>query len=127
MSSLVDTLEHGGLVLSGAVVCFLFLQWRGQRGIDDEGRDGQSRVEQGRREAEMILRDARLRASEETLKVHEQTEEALAGRRAERLEFERRLSERETLINSQLARIVESEKNLNQEADALRGRAAALS
>jgi ribonuclease Y len=83
-------------------------------------------VEQARREAEIILRDAHVAASEEALKVHQKTEEALATHRAERLEFERRLAERETLINSQLARIVDAEKNVNDEMDALRDRAAAL-
>jgi ribonuclease Y len=126
MSSLVDTLEHAGLVLSGAVVCFVFLQWRRQRGIDQESHDAGSIVEQARREAEIILRDARVVASEEAIKVHEKTQQALTAHRAERLEFERRLAERETLINSQLARIVEAEKNLNQEMDSLRGRAEAL-
>src|SRR5690348_13671976 len=106
MSTLVDTLEHAGLVLSGAVVCFLFLQWRRQKGIREEELASGAIVDQARREAEIILRDAKVAASEEALKLHAQTEQALAGRRAERLELERRLAERESLINSQLERIV---------------------
>jgi ribonuclease Y len=126
MSSLVDTLEHAGLVLSGAVVCFLFLQWRRQRGVQEEVQESRSLLEQARREAEIILRGARLGASEEALKVHEHNEQALVARRAERLELEKRLAEREALINSQLARVVESERNLNDEMDALRKRAEVL-
>ena len=126
MSSLVDTMEHAGLVLSGAVVCFLFLQWRRQKGVQEEELASGAIVDQARREAEIILRDARVAASEEALKLHAQTEQALASRRAERLELERRLSERESLINSQLERIVEAERNLNDEKEALRKRACAL-
>jgi ribonuclease Y len=126
MSSLVDTLEHAGLVLSGAVVCFLFLQWRRQKGVQEEELAGGALVDQARREAEIILRDARLAASEEALKLHAQTDQARVARRAERLELERRLAERETLINSQLQRIVDAEKNLNEEKETLRKRAFAL-
>ena len=77
MSSLVDTLEHAGLVLSGAVVCFVFLQWRRQRGIDEESHDAGSIVEQAQREAEIILRDARVVASEEAIKVHEKAQQEI--------------------------------------------------
>lgn len=126
MSSLVDTLEHAGLVLSGAVVCFLFLQWRRQKGVDGEELAGGALVDQARREAEIILRDAKVAASEQALELHAQTERALAERRAERLELERRLGERESLINSQLERIVEAERNLDDEKEVLRKRALAL-
>src|ERR1051326_9025798 len=126
MSSLVDTLEHAGLVLSGAVVCFLFLQWRRQKGLQEEDLAGGAIVNQARREAEIILRDAKVAASEEALRLHAETEVALASRRAERLELERRLAEREALINSQLQRVVEAENTLDEEKEALRKRAFAL-
>jgi len=126
MSSLVDTLEHAGLVLSGAVVCFLFLQWRRQKGLQEEEVASGAIVDQARREAEIILRDARVAASEEAIKLRSQAEESMTARRAERLELERRLTEREALINSQLQRIVEAERNLNEEKAALMKRAAAL-
>jgi ribonuclease Y len=126
MSSLVETLEHAGLVLSGAVVCFLFLQWRKQHGIQEEAVDARSLLDQARREAEIILRDARLGASEEALKIHEQTQKASVERQAERLELERRLTEREVLINSQLERVVQTEKNLDQEKETLLKKAHAL-
>jgi len=126
MRSLVDTLEHAGLVLSGAVVCFLFLQWRRQKGLQEEEVASGAIVDQARREAEIILRDARVAASEEAIKLRSQAEESMTARRAERLELERRLTEREALINSQLQRIVEAERNLNEEKAALMKRATAL-
>jgi ribonuclease Y len=127
MSSLVDTLEHAGLVLSGAVLCYLFLQWKKRKATRTQDLEGQSLVEQARREAEIILRDARLGASEEALKLHEQNQQALAARRAERLELERRLAEREALIDSQLKRIVQAEQNLQAQQEAARQRSEALS
>ena len=115
MSSLVDTLEQAGLVMSGAAICYVLLKWRKHRANQVEASHAQGLIEKARLESETILRDARLSASQEALKAHEQLEQALTARRAERLELERRLAEREGLINSQLQRIVEGEKNLGQQ------------
>jgi F0F1-type ATP synthase membrane subunit b/b' len=119
MSSLVDTLEHAGLVLSGAVLCYLLVRWRKRETSRTESLEAKSLLEQARKEAEIIVRGARVTASEEALKQHEQTEQAGAARRAERLELEKRLAERECLINSQLQRIVDAEKNLSLEKESL--------
>jgi ribonuclease Y len=126
MSSFVDTLEHTGLVLSGAVLCYLFLLWRKRAYSQAQATAAQSALDQARKEADIILRDARLKASEEALKQHEQTAQSMAARRAERLELEQRLAERESLINSQLQRIVEAENQLQQEKEGLRKRQAAV-
>jgi len=126
MSSLVDTLEHTGLVVSGVVLCYVVLQWKKRQARHAEASENEKLLEQARQQAESILRDARLTASEEALKQRAGIEQALAARRAEHLELERRLAEREGLINSQLERVVEAEKQLNQEKEALRQRAEAL-
>ncbi len=126
MSSLVVTLEQAGLVLGGAAACYLWIQWRTHKARQAETLEAQSLLDQARREAEIILRDARLSASQEAIKQHEQSEAALAKRRAERLELEQRLAERESLINSQLQRIVEAEKSLQQEKASLLKRGDAL-
>jgi ribonucrease Y len=126
MSSLVDTLEHAGLVLSGAVFCYLFFLWRNRKTGRARNAAADSLLEEARREAETVVREARLAATEETLKSREQSDLALAARRAERLELERRLAEREALINSQLQRLVEAEKNMQQDHEAARRREAAL-
>ncbi|HTL55250.1 MAG TPA: ribonuclease Y [Candidatus Limnocylindrales bacterium] len=126
MSSLVDTLEHAGLMLTGAVLCYLFVQWRNRDSRRAQAAQAQGLLDQSRREAAIILRDARLTASEEALKQHELADQAVASRRAERLELEKRLAEREQLINSQLQRMVESEKSLSEEKDSLAKRCEAI-
>ena len=120
MSSLVENLEHASLVLSGAVGCYLLLKWRKRLANKEDGAQASAIVEKAQRDAEIILRDARLAASQEALKSHELAEQASAARRAERLELERRLAEREALINSQLERVVEGEKSLSQQKEALK-------
>ncbi len=126
MSSLVNTLADAGFVLSGAILCYVFLAFRKRRQAQKVANEARSLLEQTRREAEIILRDARLAASQEAIKVHEQSEQAQAARRAERLELERRLAEREGLINSQLQRIIDADKALEEEKTALRQRKEAL-
>ncbi len=126
MSSLVDTLEHAGLVLTGVVLCYLVVQWKKREARRAQISESESFQEQAKHQAEAILRDARLTASEEALKQREELEQMLTARRAERLELERRLAERETLINSQLQRLVEAEKQLNLEKNALLERAEVL-
>src|SRR5512133_2317525 len=122
MSSLVNTLGAAGLVVSGGLLTYAFLQWRSRRARSNDALQAQTLVEQARRDCEVLRRDARLKASEEALKQHAQTEQAIAVRRAERIELERRLAEREGLINSQLERMIEAEKNLAQDKAALRQR-----
>ncbi len=58
--------------------------------------------------------------------MREESEQSFVSRRAERAELERRLSEREALIDSQLQRMVEAEKTLNEQKLALRKRTEAV-
>lgn len=126
MSLLVDNLEYAGLLLAGAVVSFVLFQWQKYRARQSEARKAASLLDQARQQAEILLRDARLGASEQALKLHERSQQALSNTQAERLELERRLGERESLINSQLARVLEAEKNLNAEKEKFKAEVEAL-
>src|ERR1051325_530911 len=126
MSSWVNILAGAILLAAGAILSYLglWLKGRGLRKARDL--EAEAILTKARSEAELIIRDARLAASEDARKLREETEAAFASRRAERAELEKRLSERETLINSQLERIVESEKNLNEQKLAFRQRTDAV-
>src|SRR6476620_7612365 len=99
MSSLVDTLEHAGLVLSGAVICYLLIKWRKRQTGGVSAACAREILDKARQESEILLRDARLAASQEALKAREQSQQQEGARRAEQLELEQRLTEREKLIN----------------------------
>jgi ribonuclease Y len=120
MSLLVDTLEHASLVLSGAVLMYVYQRWRKRKDTKAQAGEAQSLLDQARQQTENLLRDSRLAASQEALKLHEQAEQALVSRQAEHIELEKRLTERESLINSQLQRLVEAEKSLHEEKESLR-------
>jgi ribonuclease Y len=126
MSSLVNILEGAALTAGGATVCYLLLWWKERNLRQARRMEAEALLAKARGEAEMIARNARLAANEEALKLREEIEKSFAARRAERTELERRLGEREALINSQLERVVEAERSLNDQKTMLRKRAEAL-
>ncbi len=126
MSFLSNIFADAVLLVAGAALCYVLLWWKDRDLKKIKTLEAQARLDQARSEAEMIVRDARLSANQEALKLREQVEQSFAVRRAERAELERRLSERETLINSQLQRIVEAEQGLKEQAEAMRRRSQAL-
>ena len=64
--------------------------------------------------AQSLLDQARLTASQEAQQLRTQVEQSLAARQAESTELQRRLTERELLLNSQLTRIIETETEFKQ-------------
>ena len=118
--TLLDYIVVGGAgALGGAMLCFvLFWLKDGQTG-KSKAREAQALLDKSRGDAESLLRDARLSANEEALKLREQTEQSFAARSQERAEQEKRLAERELLINGQLEKLVQSEKTLQEQGAAL--------
>jgi type II secretory pathway component HofQ len=91
---------------AGAALCFFLLRWRDKNAREANSAQLRSLLETARAEAEMLTRNARLAADEEALKLRQQMEQTLTARRTENAGQERRLSERETLLNSQLTRLI---------------------
>jgi len=78
----------------------------------------QSALEDARRQAEVIGREARVQANEEAIKIRHTAENACSTRQQELTDTEKRLVERESLINRQLQSIVEEERRLREQQDA---------
>jgi ribonuclease Y len=121
-----NIVEGAGLLLGGALACYLLLWWKERNLKRGRALETEALITKARNEAELIVRDARLAANEEALKLREQIEQSFAGRRTERMELEKRLSEREALINSQLGRIIQAEKGLEEQKESWRKRSEAL-
>src|SRR5437016_3336493 len=126
MSLLVNIIEHAALVAVGAGLCYWLFWWKGRNLTKVRILEAEALLAKARTDAEITIRDARLAANEEARKLRDEDDQALAARRAENLELERRLAEREALINSQLSHIVEAETTLNQQKEALFQKANAL-
>src|SRR3954469_8567796 len=106
MSFWLNILQGAVLLAAGALLFFLLSKWK-ERGLNKARVvEADATLTKARSEAELIIRDARLAANEESRKLREEIEASFASRRQERNELERRLAERETLINSQLQRVV---------------------
>ena len=126
MILLANILTDGALFIGGATLCYLLLWWKDRNIRKAQSVEVQSVVEKAQSDAEAIIRDARLIANEEALKIREQTEQSFAARRQERLALEERLAEPESLINKQLEGVLQVEKNLREQKEALRLNAEAL-
>jgi ribonuclease Y len=122
MSSWVNIFIGAGMAIAGAALCYLLLWWKDRNLKKASACEAEALLARARSEAELVVQNARLAASEEARKLRDELEQSFAARRAERADLERRLSERESLINSQLERILEAEKNLKEQKEALRTR-----
>jgi ribonuclease Y len=84
------------------------------------------REEARRREAEAQLEKIRLDAQQETAQLRAQFDQATTAQRQELAEQERRLIERESLLNTQLARILQTETELKQQRETFERKSTAL-
>ena len=101
-----------GAIISLACVLMGIWVWRHRERsvLAAAGREKEAMLEGARREAEAIGREARLAANEEMMKLRSETE--------------KRLSEREVLVNSQLENLVREEKSLRAQRTELEGKLA---
>jgi ribonuclease Y len=119
MSSWLNILEGALLLTAGALLSFLFL-WLKDRNVKRARTlEAEALVNKARNEAEIIIRDARLAGADEAKKLREDVEQSFTARRQERAELEKRLGEREGLINSQLEKVVEAEKTIQEQKTVL--------
>ncbi len=115
--SLLDNHYVVGAACLGAGACLGYWLWRWkERSVRTALRiQEQAILESARRQAENIAREAHLQASEEALKLRGQAEQALATRLSAATDAEKRLIEREVLINHQLESMVHEEKSLRDQ------------
>lgn len=112
--------------VAGALLVFLFLRWREQTLRKARALETESALEASRREAETLLREARLRANEEALKQRQELEQTFATRQKQIAEAENRLTEREQLVTRQLDNIVSQEKALRTQTQDLQAQNVAV-
>src|SRR5881296_1515771 len=104
--------EGASLLLAGVALGYWIFLWRQRRLDTAHAAKEKLLLENAQREAEAVLREARLAANEEALKLREQTEKSFSTRRRELTDLEQRLAERESLINQQLEGLVQRERDL---------------
>ncbi len=118
-------LHDAVLVAVGAGLGVFFYYWLNRRRLATAQTEQQSILQQARREAEDIAREARLRSAEEALKIRTQTELVFAAREKELAEGESKLTEREKIINTQFESLVHEERLMRAEQEKARQAVAA--
>jgi len=124
---LANSYLAGGIGFTvGALLVFIFLRWKEQTLRKFRALESQSLIDAARREADSALREARLRANEEALKLRQETEQSFASRLQQITETEGRLTERERLISRQLENLVTQENALRSQTEELQKQTAAI-
>jgi len=100
----------------GAVVCAIAGAGVGAMILNSKNR---RREEARLRESTAELEKVRAAAQQELAQVRAQTDQAAVARRQELTDYERRLTERESLLNTQLARVIQTEGELKQQRESL--------
>ena len=118
--------EGAAFVLAGAVVGYWLLRWKERNLHAAAALRELSMLESARRECENIAREARLKANEEALQLRQQVERSFEAREHQIVEIEKRLIEREALINHQLDSMMKEEAKLRAQQDEWQKRADAL-
>jgi ribonuclease Y len=99
--------------------CYGIIRWkRSQHKIALAQKEAEI-LESSRRQAEAILREAKLAGNEEAAKIREQVEKSFDARRQELSLSEQRLAQKETVIVSQLEGVIQKEKSLRTEQELL--------
>jgi len=113
MFSTINIFEVASGFAFGAAVVFIVLWWRNKNAAIANRQRAEEILSNSRREADEIIAKSRLTANEDALKLRRETEESFTEQRKEHVERERRLTEREGLLNSQLERVMKAERLLD--------------
>ncbi len=119
-------LPEAGWIVLGAMLGYLFTRFQERARQQEIEAQRKERVAATEREVEALLREARVAANEEAIKLRNQAELAYVTRQQEVTGAEQRLAQRETLINTQLEGFIQREKGIQTQQAALDARECAL-
>lgn len=108
----VDWIIAGGSLGGGILIGFLLWRFLDTRSRRTWAAQKQEQLDQARREADALVREARLCAEEENLRRRRQCEDELSRRRLELETEEHRLTQREAILQFQTETQAERERKL---------------
>src|SRR5689334_7195793 len=98
----IQYLEGAGVFLAGIFLGYLIVRWKERQFRATLAERERNVLDAARKEGESIIREGKLSANEEALRIRQETENSFAARREELCVAEKRLNQRESLINAQL-------------------------
>ena len=126
MTSLAKFAVNAVFFAGGAAASYLLVEWKRRKSAAIQSRQLQETLDAARRDAENLKRDALFAATESAAKLRAETEASFATRRQELADLEKRVVERDNMINSQLETMLRTENQLRQEKESLNKRAEEL-
>jgi ribonuclease Y len=123
MTSLAKYITPALVFIGGAATSYLVVEWRRRKHAAEQSRQAAEVLANARREADNVKREAYIAATQEAAKLREQTEASFTTRKLELADVEKRVTERDALINSQLQTMLRTENQLRQEKESLNKRA----
>ena len=114
MISTTDILFGAGGILFGAGCVYLLMRRRQRLLTAAQRQQMDDFAAKVRLEADQLSAQARLAANEDALKLRRQIEDSFAEQRTQLIENERRLTDREALLNTQMERLLKSERSLEE-------------
>ena len=113
-----DLSDAGWIVLGGAFG-YAYVRYKERVRRQQLADAKREEIESAKREAEALLREARVVANEEAIKLRSQAELAYVTRQQEVAAAEQRLAQREQLINTQLEGFLQRERHIQSQQVAL--------
>ena len=120
-----DLSDAGWIVLGGAFG-YAYVRYKERVRRQQLADAKREEIESAKREAEALLREARVVANEEAIKLRSQAELAYVTRQQEVAAAEQRLAQREQLINTQLEGFLQRERHIQSQQVALDAKECAL-
>lgn len=119
-------LTEAGWIVLGAALGYAFMRFQERARKEEFETQRKEQLEATKREAESILREARVTVNEEAIKLRNQAELAYVTRQQEITAAEQRLAQRESLLTTQLEGFIQREKSLQSQQASLDQRDCAL-
>jgi ribonucrease Y len=115
----IDFVSGAGFFAGGVIVTYLLLRWKEQARLAGLQAEEKNLLGNAKREADHLIREARLSANEEALKLREETEKSFAVKRESLTELEKRLAQFEAQISAQSETLRNREKQLTVRSEEL--------
>lgn len=119
-------ITDAGWILLGGAFGYAYVRYKERVRRREISELRATEIESAKREAESLLREARVAANEEAIKLRNQAELAYVTRQQEIAAAEQRLAQRESLITTQLEGFMQREKSLQGQQASVDQRECAL-
>lgn len=115
----LTSIELAAFTIAGGAAGYFFARWKDRNSREAARLQESALLDEAKRQGESLVREARLKANEEALRIREETERSFNDRRDRLAESEKGLIQRESITAAQLANVAARENALREQQQAL--------